>query len=62
MRISDHIYFTCRAAQHHAAALSAEHPKARQVHLELAHRYEAAAAAAAGLPVVQFRPGSLGAA
>ena len=53
---SDHVYFTRRAAEERAAAEAATEASARRSHLELAHRYEAVAAAAAGVPVVQFRP------
>lgn len=57
MRQSDHDYFKRRALEERTAAERAEAPEARRSHLELAHRYEAAAAAAAGMPVVQLTPG-----
>jgi hypothetical protein len=57
MSESDHDYFTRRAAEERAAAESADHPEAERSHLELAHRYEAAAAASLGMPVVQLRVG-----
>ena len=55
VRESDYAYFTRRAAEERAAAGYAHHPLACQSHLDLAHRYEAVAAAAAGGPVLQFR-------
>ena len=57
MRQSDQQYFTRRALEERAAADRAGSPEARRSHLELAHRYETAAAAAAGMPVVQLTPG-----
>ena len=56
MTDSDHDYFMRRAAEEHAAAKCADDPNAERSHLELAHRYEAAAAAALGIPVVQLAP------
>ena len=58
MKESDHDYFMRRAAEERAAASESGHPDAERSHLELAHRYEAAAAAAVGDPVVQFRASS----
>jgi hypothetical protein len=57
---SDHDYFMRRAAEERAAAERTQHPDVQRSHLELAHRYEAAAAAVIGMPVVQLRPGSPG--
>jgi len=51
---SDRDYFSRRAAEERAAAGRAESGHARRSHLELAQRYEAVAAAAAGDPVVLF--------
>ena len=51
---SDDIYFRRRAAEERAAASRAEHPRAQQSHLELACRFEVAAAAVSGAPVVQL--------
>lgn len=62
MSESDHDYFLRRAAEERAAAEKADNADAGRSHLELAHRYEAAAAAALrGVPVVQLRAGSAGA-
>jgi hypothetical protein len=58
MTESDHGYFNRRAAEERAAAEQAEHPVAKRSHLELAHRYEAAAAASLGMPIVQLIVGS----
>jgi hypothetical protein len=57
---SDHDYFMRRAAEERAAAEHTQHPDVQRSHLELAHRYEAAAAAVIGMPVVQLRAGSPG--
>ncbi|NUQ19193.1 MAG: hypothetical protein HOP95_12250 [Sphingomonas sp.] len=57
MQQSDHDYFARRAREERVAAERADSAEARRSHLELAHRYEAAAAAAAGLPVVQLKVG-----
>ena len=57
---SDHDYFVRRAAEERAAAEHTQHPDVQRSHLELAHRYEAAAAAVLGMPVVQLRVGSGG--
>lgn len=57
MSESDHVYFTRRAAEERAAATRAENAEAERSHLELAHRYEAAAAAARGFPIVQLAAG-----
>ena len=57
MRQSDYEYFTRRAAEERAAADQAACPRSRRSHLELAHRYEAAAAASAGAAVVQLTVG-----
>jgi hypothetical protein len=51
---SDQTYFKRRAAEERAAASRAEHPRAQQSHLELAFRFQVAAAAASGEPVVQL--------
>jgi hypothetical protein len=64
MSESDHDYFLRRAAEERAAAEKADkadNADAGRSHLELAHRYEAAAAALRGVPVVQLRAGSAGA-
>jgi hypothetical protein len=45
MHESDQAYFMRRAAEERAAAERHQHPTARQSHVELAERYEAAAAA-----------------
>ena len=37
---ADLVYFSRRAAEEKAAAASADHPTARQAHLDLADRYE----------------------
>lgn len=37
---SNILYFTCRASEERDAAMRAEHPKAREAHLELARRYQ----------------------
>ena len=37
---SDRLYFARRAVQERAAAMRSEHPRVRQVHLEMAMRYE----------------------
>ena len=55
MRESDHDYFMRRAAEERAAADRAQNGQARRSHIELAQRYEVAAAAMAGHPVVQLR-------
>jgi hypothetical protein len=55
MSESDHDYFMRRAAEERAAAEYAGSAEAERSHRELAVRYEAAAAAALGAPVVQFR-------
>lgn len=60
MSESEHDYFTRRAVEERAAAESAEHPEAERSHLELAHRYEAAAAASLGMPIVQLRVSAAG--
>lgn len=52
--MSDHEYFARRAAEERAAAKNAQNSEAERSHLELAHRYEAAAAASLGAPVVQL--------
>ena len=57
---SDHDYFTRRAAEERAAAKTAGHPEAERSHLELAHRYDVAAAASLGMPIVQLRVGAGG--
>ena len=57
---SDHDYFTRRAAEERVAAEHTQHPDVQRSHLELAHRYEAAAAAVLGMPVVQLRVRSAG--
>ena len=44
MTISDYDYFMRRAAEERAAGDRAEHPEAQRSHLELAQRYESAAA------------------
>ena len=44
---SDRVYYTRRAAEERAAALKAEHPKARAVHLAMAAAYDDRLAAAA---------------
>ncbi len=54
MTESDHDYFVRRAAEEHAAAKRAQNANAERSHLELAHRYEAAAAAALGMPIIQL--------
>lgn len=36
----DATYFSRRASDERAAAMKAAHPKARQAHLDLAHRYD----------------------
>lgn len=54
---SDQSYFARRAAEERAAAERSNCPDAQRSHLELAHRYEVAAAASEGLPVVQLRTG-----
>jgi hypothetical protein len=58
VRESDEHYFTRRAAEERSAAGRAENAHARRSHIELAQRYEAVAAAAAGDPVVLFTPRS----
>jgi hypothetical protein len=58
MRESDHDYFMRRASEERAAASDAGHPDAERSHLELAHRYEVAAAAAVGGAVVQLNLGA----
>lgn len=58
---SDHDYFMRRAAEERAAAERTQHPDVQRSHLELAHRYEAAAAAVLGMPIVQLRVGRSGA-
>ena len=57
MKDSEHDYLVRRAAEERIAAERAENLHARNAHLELAHRYEAAAAAAIGSRVVQLRVG-----
>jgi hypothetical protein len=54
MKPSDHEYFSRRAAEERAAAKRTDCPFAQRSHLELAQRYDAAAAASLGAPVVQF--------
>jgi hypothetical protein len=44
--MTDYDFFQQRAEQERAAAASAAHPLARRVHLDLAMRYEEAAAGA----------------
>lgn len=61
MTESDHDYFMRRAAEERAAAEKTDNTDAKRSHLELAHRYEAAAAAVLGMPVVQLRVGRTGA-
>jgi hypothetical protein len=58
MAESDHDYFKRRAGEERAAAERTDQADARESHLELANRYEAAAAASLGMPVVQLRPGA----
>jgi len=36
----DRVYFERRASEERSAAMKAAHPKAREVHLELASRYD----------------------
>lgn len=55
MRESDYDYFLRRAGEEREAAEHAADGNARRSHLELAQRYEVAAAATAGAPVVQLR-------
>jgi hypothetical protein len=55
MSQTDHDYFMRRAAEERALAERTSHPEAQRSHLELAHRYEAVAAAALGDRVVQLR-------
>lgn len=38
--MGDATYFRRRASDEREAAMKAEHPKARQAHLDLAHRYD----------------------
>lgn len=57
MRESDTDYFLRRAGEEREAAERAADDYARKSHLELAQRYEVAAAATAGAPVVQLRTG-----
>lgn len=38
--VSDRVYYERRAADERAAAMKAAHPRARQVHLEMAAAYE----------------------
>ena len=45
---ADFVYFNRRAAEEKAAASCAEHPNARQAHLDLARRYQDLADAIAG--------------
>ena len=52
MSQSDHDYFMRRAREEYAAARSATHGQAERSHLELARRYEIAAAAAQVVPVM----------
>jgi hypothetical protein len=58
MTEADHEYFIRRAAEERAAAEGTEHPAAKRSHEERAHRYEVAAAAMLGLPVVQLNVGA----
>ena len=46
MSESDREFFIRRSAEERAAAERARHPTAKRMHIELAERYEAAAAAA----------------
>jgi len=57
MSQSDYNYFVRRANEERAAAAGAAHAQAKRSHLELAHRYDVAAAAALGQPVVQLNTG-----
>jgi hypothetical protein len=57
---TDHDYFMRRAAEERAAAERTDNADAKRSHIELAHRYEAAAAAVLGMPVVQLRVGRTG--
>jgi hypothetical protein len=57
MSVSDHEYFLRRAAEERGAADCASCAAAERSHRELAQRYEVAAAAAAGAPVVQLKVG-----
>ena len=52
--MSDYDYFVKRAKEERVAAAGAAHASAKRSHLELAHRYDVAAAAALGQPVVQL--------
>jgi hypothetical protein len=54
MRESDCIYFARRAAEERAAAERSSHSIVRETHLDLAERYEKAAAAAELLPAVKL--------
>ena len=47
----DVAYFSRRASEERAAATQAQHPNARQAHLELANRYQEMATAIAGKSV-----------
>ena len=55
MTESDYLYFMRRAAEERSAAKVAQHSEAQRAHLELAQRYELAAASVIGAPVVQLR-------
>ena len=60
MTAIDYDYFIRRAAEERAAAERTGHAAAKRSHEELAHRYEVAAAAMAGVPVVQLNVGAAG--
>jgi hypothetical protein len=60
MRESDQHYFTRRAAEERAAAERADSPEAERTHLELAQRYDVAAAVSSRRGVVQLRVGATG--
>jgi hypothetical protein len=55
MSNSEHDYLMRRATEERTAAERAGNLHAQNAHLELAHRYEVAAAAAIGQPVVQLK-------
>lgn len=50
MSPNDHDYYRTRAEEHRSRAEAAEHPKAAQIHLDLAAKYDALAAEAAVTP------------
>lgn len=53
---ADLVYFNRRVAEEKAAAEQAEHPNARQAHLDLAERYADLANALAGASQVSLSP------